>query len=71
MRKNEQLEVQYANDKEAKDYINREVERIESEAYKKAQKEKTEAAIKKYRFSWSEREKEIRERERRIRLSEL
>ena len=25
----------------------------------------------KYRFSWSEREKEIRERERRIRLSEL
>ena len=71
VRKNGQLEVQYANDKEAKDYINREVERIESEAYKKAQKEKTEAAIKKYRFSWSEREKEIRERERRIRLSEL
>jgi len=52
-RKNGQLEVQYANDKEAKDYINREVERIESEAYKKAQKEKTEVAIKKYRFSWS------------------
>ncbi|WP_281173124.1 hypothetical protein [Carnobacterium funditum] len=40
MRKNGQLEVQFANGKEAKDYINRKVERIESEVDKKAQKKK-------------------------------
>ncbi|GEM02994.1 hypothetical protein SAMN05421839_1406 [Halolactibacillus halophilus] len=40
MRENGQLEVQYANDNEARDYINLKIERIESEVYKKVQKEK-------------------------------
>jgi len=71
VRKNDRLEVQYANDRLAKDYINREVKRIESEAYQKRKEEETEKAIRRYRFSWSDCEKEVQEWERRVHLSEV
>lgn len=58
------LTLQFANDVLAKKYINREIEIIESETYKCKIKEATRKAIKKYRFNWDQREKEINERYR-------
>ncbi|WP_161879608.1 hypothetical protein [Alkalibacterium sp. MB6] len=64
------LTLQFANDVLAKKYINREIEIIESETYKCKIKEATRKAIKKYRFNWDQREKEINERYR-VHLSNM
>ncbi len=59
VRKNGSLEVAYANDKEAHQYIRREIDKIESKAYKFKKKEATREAIKEYGFSWNEFAKTI------------
>lgn len=58
VRKNGRLTLQFANDRQAKNYINREIDYIESKTYEYKKKEATRKAIEKYRFSWDKLEKE-------------
>ncbi|GAA0361586.1 hypothetical protein GCM10008932_12730 [Alkalibacterium iburiense] len=71
MRKNGSLEVAYANDKEAHQYIRREIDKIESKAYKVKKKEATREAIKEYGFSWDALAKAIERKQHSIYLPEV
>lgn len=71
VRKNNRLHVQFANNEEAKNYINREIDRIESKTYEYQKKEATRKAIEKHRTNWDKIEKDIRERDRQLYLSSV
>lgn len=71
VRKNGSLEVAYANDKEAHQYIRREIDKIESKAYKFKKKEATREAIKEYGFSWDALAKAIERKQHSIYLPEV
>lgn len=66
VRKNGQLKVQFANNKESRRYIRWEIEDIESQTYENKKKEATRKAIEKYWFSWDKLKKETEENQRRI-----
>ena len=71
VRKNGRLEVAFANEKDAKKYMEREIEKIESKTYKIKKEEATRKAVKKYWFSWEELEKAIKNNSRRIYLPDM
>lgn len=71
VRKNRRLQVKFANNKEAKNYINREIERIESKTYEHKKKEATRKAIEKHWTNWDQIEKEIKARDNTLYLSDM
>lgn len=71
VRKNGRLEVAFANEKDAKKYMEREIEKIESKTYKIKKEEATRKTVKKYWFSWKELEKAIKNNSRRIYLPDM
>lgn len=71
VRKNGKLKVGYANDKEAHDYLVKEIGRLEEETYQYEQKQAEETLFKAIRFDWDALYRSINERERKLYLSIL
>lgn len=69
--KNGHLEVQYANNQEARRYIEREVKVIESKTYQERKKKAEEKAIENKRFCWDKIKKKADEWTRRVYMQEV
>lgn len=69
VRKNGKLKVGYANDKEAHDYLVKEISRLEEETYHYEKKQAEEILFEAIRFDWDALYRNINERERELYLS--